>query len=182
MSAEYVESTLASLCNLLPGTFAVIVDTGCSVSSSYDKADFEYIYELKQPVRLQGVNGDCQVTHGGVMKFQCINDQGQVFDIKTMGYYNPAQKVCLFSPQSYFKHRPNQSGEFTISWAWYFLKLTDQEGTLPCHIDRSSLMPLLYCFHDADAAAKALSSSILANPCVSDDQNTTLTPLQRLLL
>ena len=65
----YVESSLASACNLLPGTFAVIVDTGCFVSSSYDKKDFEFIYELAQPVRLQGVTGDCQVTHGGVMKF-----------------------------------------------------------------------------------------------------------------
>ena len=121
------------------GAFHFIVDTGCSCTASPFKEDFEELILLPKPITLSGIAGNAKVTHGGVIRLQCINTNGAVFTIRTKGFYNPNQKVRLFRKQAYFATRPNKDGQFTISWSKIHLSLynfeTKQTETLPCHID-----------------------------------------------
>ena len=97
----------------LEGSFHFIVDTRCTTSVSCHKEDFERLEPLPSPITCHGVAGDSKVTSGGVIKFDCIDNNGH----ETFGYYNPDIKVHLFSPQSFFCGLPKGTGSFTLSWA-----------------------------------------------------------------
>ena len=169
-------ATINSTLNVIDGAFHVIVDTGCTNSATPFKEDFEELVELKHPAKLHGIGGITETTHGGILRYQCIDTKGEIITIRTFGYYNPHQNVRLFGPQAYFNLRNDKQGEFTISWAKTFLKLP--EGTLPCHIDRTSFMPLLTCFHDAEKSAMALASPTIH---IDDPTNHNLTATQKML-
>jgi len=162
--------------SLLDGAFHVIVDTGCTNSASPFKEDFEELKTLPKPIKLHGIGGVTETTQGGVLRYQCINSKGEIVTIRTFGFYNPHQNVHLFGPQAYFNIRGDKKGEFTISWTKTFLSLP--EGEIPCHIDKTTFMPLLTCFHDADKCVQALVS-----PTAFPDApaNTNLTATQKLL-
>ena len=161
----------------LEGSFQFVVDSGCTTSVTSHREDFEHLEYLPIPITLHGVAGDSKVVEGGTMKFECIDTKGHVVTIRTFGYYNPDINVRLFSPQGFFSGLADHNCSFTVSWAKTFLQLGVH--TLPCHIDQQSLMPLLTCFHDADATARSLN---LHPSCVTDSSNDNLTAVQRHLL
>ena len=177
---EYAKERLSHTHDLLDGAFHVIIDTGCSTSASPYKEDFESLGPLRKPVTLTGIAGESTVTKVGLLKCQCINTKGEIVTVRTVNLYDPNLHVRLFSPQSCFFGRKNQSGKFTISWSQVFLELYNGKSypdVLPCFIDKDSFMPLLTCFHDADKAA----ASILHNGIVENDSKN-LTATQWLLL
>ena len=63
-----------------------------------------------------------------------------------------------------------------MSWAKSYLDLP-KIGQLPIALDKTTFMPLLSCFHDAEKVLQAL-----ANPCVTDEVNPMLSPCSKLLL
>ena len=161
----------------MEGSFHFILDTGCSTSVSCHREDFENLVTLPKPITLHGVAGDSKVTLGGTLKFDCIDSNGHVVTIRTFGYYDPNISVRLFSPQSFFCGLPADMGSFTLKWAKAHMQLDNH--VIPCHIDKETFMPLLTCFHDADATARHLS---LHPACVSDSDNENLSAVQRHLL
>ena len=165
---------------LFKGIFSFIVDTGCSCSCSPFKEDFETLMLLEKPITLNGVVGEVQCTHAGVIKVQTINTKGEVITLKTPGYYNPHQKVRLFSPQAHFWFETGRKGAMFLSWTKTTLNLPNQ-GILPIQLDSTTFMPLLSCFHDCDKVIKELANPI-TNPCVTDDNNPLLTRAQKELL
>ena len=112
---SYASANIDSTSEAMEGAFHFIVDTGCTISASPCADDFEKIEPLKSLVHLQGVAGDSIVTHGGMLKFDCISSTGKVVTIRTFAYYNPNMSVRLFSPQAFFWGRPQREGAFTIS-------------------------------------------------------------------
>ena len=66
---------------VLKGSFQFVVDTGCTTTTTPHREDFENFVKLDKPVTLQGIAGDQEVTHGGVIKFDCINSTGDVVTI-----------------------------------------------------------------------------------------------------
>ncbi len=71
---------------------------------------------------------------------------------------------------------PKKEGTFTMSWAKVCLDLPSV-GTIPLSMDKTTFMPLLTCFHDAEKAIYALN-----NNCVTDESNPQLTPRSKMLL
>ena len=112
---DYATELFNKANNIIDGVFYVIVDTGCPLSASPFKEDFETLEPLPHPITLHGIEGNSMVTHGRLLCFQCINTPGEIVTIKAFGYYNPHMSVCLFSPQAYFHHHPKHNGSFTIS-------------------------------------------------------------------
>ena len=109
--------------------------------------------------------------------FSALTILGEVITIETFGYYNPNMNVRLFSPQAFFSNRPCKDGAFTISWSKLFLELDNgKDGIKNVLINKTSFMPLLTCFHDADAVALKLESGALT------DTDYNLTATQCMLL
>ena len=173
---EYLVNDLHASHDILEGAFPFIVDTGCACSCSPHKEDFEWLKPLPTPIILKGVTGEQKCTHGGSLKLQCINENGDVVTLRTPAYHNPHQHVRLFSPQCHFKVMLHHKGSLLFSWAKSVLQLPDL-GNLPLHIDKTSHMPILTCFHDVEKSMKHL-----ANPCVTDEVNPMLSPKSKLLL
>jgi len=93
-------ATRSDACNLLEGAFHVIVDSSCTTSATCCKDDFEHLSDLPRPISLQGIGGDLQVAQGGFLRYKCITTRGEIFMIRTFGYYNPHQSFCLFTPKA----------------------------------------------------------------------------------
>ena len=91
----YLPSMLHQADEVLEGAFHFIVDTGCSLSASPFKADFESLQTLQKPVTLHGIAGNSTVTQSGTLCFQCINTKREVVTIKTFGYHNPSAMNML---------------------------------------------------------------------------------------
>ena len=169
---DHIGIQLDSAFEFLDGAFHVIVDSGCSTSATLFKEDFSCLHQLLRPIKMHEIAGNSSVTHGGTMKFQCIDAEGEVVTVKTFAYYNPTQKVRLFSPQAHFAAKPQKEGYFNISWSKTFLLMDVHE--VPCHIDQHSFMPLLTCFHDADATANSIANNV-QNIIDADNNNRTTT-------
>ena len=129
----------------LKGAFQFVVDTGCTTTATPFKEDFEKLVKLEHPVTLHGIAGDQEVTHGGVVKFDCVNSLGDIVTIRTFGYYNPHQNIRLFSPQAFFYHLPKKKGAFTISWSNCYLHLEKNKkemDIISCQIDKYTFLPI----------------------------------------
>ena len=98
----FVDRGFAAQHDLIEGAFHCIVDSGCSTSASPHKEDFEDIGPLSRPVTLNGIAGNSTVTHGGILKYDCINTKGEIVTVRTFGFYHPNLSCRLFSPQSCF--------------------------------------------------------------------------------
>ena len=98
---EYLINDFQNRNNLIDGVVSWIVDTGFACSCSHDKQDFKEIIKFPKPIILKGVTGDRECTKGGLINIQYINENGDVINIETPGYYNPDQTVRLFSAQAH---------------------------------------------------------------------------------
>ena len=162
--------------NLIKGVHTFIVDSGCGCSCSPDKKDFKSLKPLPKPIILKGVTGEQECTMGGMLSLKSINSKGDIVEIQTPGYYNPHQSVRLFSPQAHFHFVCKRKGVFMMSWAKAFLDIPGT-GHVPIHIDDTTFMPLLTCFHDPDQVVNHLT-----NKCVTDEVNPLLSKKAKLLL
>ena len=172
---KYLKDEFNDKMDLIKGCFYFIVDSGCACSCSPFKEDFTDLQPLKRPIILKGVTGDITCHYGGTIRVETINSKGNISVLETPGYYNPEQSVRLFSPQSHFWLTPKHEGLLCLSWAKTFLELPGA-GRIPLTIDKTSMMPLMTCFQNADAVVEYLS-----NPCVTDDINPNLTKPSKML-
>lgn len=160
----------------LPGCLHHTVNTGCSISCSPDKKDFESISCLEKSIQMSGVTGKFAYKYGGIIWMEVFKTNGEVTTLCTPGYWNPHQQVQFFSPQYHLSLMPEEQGSFIVSWTKLCLDIPDL-GQLLVHIDPDSHMPLLQCFHDTETLLLNL-----ANPCVTDESNLKLTTVQKLRL
>ena len=77
-------------CTLQREYFTSFVYTGGSCTASLFEEDFEEWTELPKPITLSGIAGNAKVTHGGIIRGQCINSNGEVI--------NHANFPCLCPP------------------------------------------------------------------------------------
>lgn len=156
----------------------IIVDSGCTSSSTSFKSDFVKwsMYKLKKPIEIEGVRGDIKVEYGGMLQWEFISSRGEVVKMYHKGHYAPALKTTrLMSPQSYFKQK-DRKGNFVIQWDKCQIELSSGD-VLALSMCPESFLPLIYVFNDTMKAAKLLAykGSIL------DPRNLNLT-LQKELM
>jgi hypothetical protein len=82
----------------LEGSFNVIVDTGCTVTATFCREDFEELQWLLRSVELVGVGGVTKVYQGGTVRYDCIDSEGRIVTLRCFAYYNPNMEIRLFSP------------------------------------------------------------------------------------
>ena len=153
--------------------FTIIVDTGCSITTTPCKEDFVEMWDLDTPVTLQGVAGDKQVTQGGIVRHELLTTEGNVAVIHTLAHHNPDMNFRLFSPQAFFKENKSQNHCLKVTHDKACLEIHDT-GTVEFQIDHSTFMPLMPAFHSATKAADALLN---ANSLEADN----MTAVQQLL-
>ena len=85
------------------------------------KENFLSLEKLAWPVTLQGVTGEVTCEHGGTIKIQTLDTQGEIVTIETAGHFNPDQSVCIFSSHAHFWHPPWKAGHMLVSWTKSFL-------------------------------------------------------------
>ncbi len=161
--------------------FEVIVDTGCTVTSTPNKSDFVRgsLTTLDSPVIMEGVGGDLEVQQKGIVKWEVINDAGEISVLEFQAYYMPEIQVRLFSPQDWMNQNQDDKSEFRVKRRECKLALADG-NTITFGMHQQTFLPVMSCFHDALGTAKSMA---LTNPTKDplDLTNKNLTGNQKML-
>ena len=182
---EFVREAVASLSGSLVqegDSKMVIVDTGCTVTASGDKTDFEpcSLMKLKDSWALEGIGGALKATHKGIIRYEVVTDDGNIEVLRMEGYYMPDLKCRIFSPQAYALYRKEHLGDhdwtYALNWSGSEFKFQDGNVVSIKNDDRLKL-PIFRCFANATRTAESLALT-----CVTDEQNQNLTSLQKKLL
>jgi len=83
-------------------TFEVIVDTGCTNSTSPFIEDFEpnSLKKLDKALIIEGVGGNIKVEKYGKLRWEHVKQNGEIIDLAHEGFYAPElSETRLFSPQ-----------------------------------------------------------------------------------
>ena len=81
MLKEYCKEGFSENNDLIEGAFHMIVDSGCSISASPVKEDFEKLVDLHKPVEVKGIAGNSIINQTGILQYQCINNKGEVITV-----------------------------------------------------------------------------------------------------
>jgi hypothetical protein len=87
------------------GDFQLIVDTGCTKTGTAFIDDFQpgTLHDLPQPIRMDGIAGGLTITQEGKVRYEVVDDKGDIQVIIATAYYIPDLGCRLFSPQAYFR-------------------------------------------------------------------------------
>ena len=165
--------------------FELILDTGCSKTGTGFKEDFVIgsLADLDKPVFMDGIAGGLQITQHGTVRYEVLDDKGELQVLQTDAYYIPLLKCRLFSPHTYFRQL-YQSGEDPDEKASMSVKHGGTTFSWPngavmtVQYDTTTHLPRVRAYKDALSTAGALAMG----GCVSDESNQNLTSAQKLLL
>ena len=165
-------------------SFQLIVDSGCTLSSTPDPLDFipGTLQPLIHPVRMDGIAGGLTVTKSGTVRYEIIDDRGDVHPLEMQAYYLPQLKTRLLSPQAFLKSNESSLGSkacFSLYADRAVLNLGGGEcAEVSIPYDSTTHLPILRAYRNALSTANALT----LKGCVSEETNQNLTFRQRLLL
>ena len=162
----------------------VVIDSGASVSCTFDKSDF--LGEIKPPTykTVDGIAKGLEVKGEGVIKWTVLDDEGCPQEILVRGIYVPDLEkgnIKLLSPQSHFIEGINGSGndgDFVINrrhckWIW------GNNATLTIPWERKVRLPLIEVYREEDLDD---AIAMLATGNIHDDSNVNITEKQKTIL
>lgn len=153
-----------------------IIDTGASNSCTPDASDFVpgTLRRPDKPTQIGGIAGDIPVHCEGILKWETLDDCGQVIEFHATGFLAPGLPTRLFSPQSFLDKCDLEEAHFRVfrdRTKWH------KNGRKQCAIphDRNTFLPEIVLFRDrsTEKTLKAMAGCISAETC----QN--LTPFKR---
>ena len=167
----------ASPCHLLSedDTFELIMDSGCSKSVSPHLSDFVpgSLVDLAIPLTMDGIAGQIVAHQKGRLRYEILNDAGEMTVLTCDGYHIPELKIRLFSPQVMLGEQ--KGGKYVLEWNSSYLELANGDHiTIGYH--RQTSLPVIRGFHNVLTTAKALALEGLVEPTASN-----LTSLQQCL-
>ena len=85
--------------------YEVILDTRCTKTGTGHHKDFiaRTLRKLDPLIAMSGITGSLPIEEEGVMRFEVIDDKGELQVIEAEAYLIPGLQCRLFSPQAYFK-------------------------------------------------------------------------------
>ena len=108
-----------------------------------------------------------------MVRYEVLNDKGDVSIITCEGYYLPSLRVRLLSPQVWMHH--HQGGRYVMEYNKSHLHFPDgAQLSLGYHPQTS--LPVIRAFHDVAQTAESL-----AMVGVLDDSNENLTAVQKVM-
>ena len=161
------------------GMFEVIVDSGCTNSTTSCKEDFVpgTMTKLDEPIQIEGVGGDIQVEHYGILNWEYISNAGKVVKLHHVGHYAPNLGTTrLLSPQRCFEQADND-GKFIVKNRRCYIK-TGSGEVIEANLNKETGLPTLMAFHNVEKTSIKLAKlhTILA------PDNGNLTGLQKEML
>ena len=164
----------------------LIMDTGASRTVTGMKDDFlpGTLHDLATPLVLGGVEGKLVAEQAGTVRYEMLDDAGELVVVECEAIYSPTLCCRLFSPQTFhreFYARGAGESEFATrhNRALFRIPKVDGKGThtITVPYDKSTHLPIIEGFKNATAVAESLAMS-----CVTDALNQNLTSLQKVML
>ena len=166
-----------SQCHLLhkDDHFEIIIDSGCSKVVSPEKSDFVpgSLVDLPIPLSMDGIAGSLVAKQRGMVRYEVLNDKGDISIITCEGYYLPTLRVRLLSPQVWMNH--HKGGKYVMEYNRSHLQFPDGSHLSLGYHPQTSL-PVIRAFHNVAQTAESL-----AMVGVLDDSNGNLTPVQKVM-
>ena len=156
--------------------FSAILDSGCSETCTNNLKDFVpgTMYKLDNPVSLGGIAGALMVTHAGTIKWETVDDFGDIVEFQTKAFYHPDLPGRLFSPQTYLhREKRGQAEEFAIQGDQAVWRINNK-AKITVKYDESFL-PRLTLFHSGEA-----TPTLSALQTVISDSNNNMTAQQKI--
>ena len=139
--------------------FPVLVDTGCSVSTSGFIEDFDGALIFGAFGAIKTASGLAPIKGFGMVRWETIDDTGAPAIVRVPCFYAPAIQMRLFSPQDYGRYHDLGIDDPTMTGthAWFdFLCLIDSEldeakannheaVTILTHLNPQSRLFFFYC-------------------------------------
>lgn len=163
----------------------LIVDTGCTKTGTGYVEDFVpgTLKALDQPILMDGIAGGLEITKAGVVRYEVLDDTGELQVIEADAYYIPSLNCRLFSPQSYFRQL-QKDGKDPGEKAGLHVKhngatmIWPNEARMSILYDRQTHLPRVRAYKNALKTADTLALT----GCVTEESNQNLTAAQKLLL
>ena len=160
----------------------IVLDTGASNHATGSKEDFVEgtLEPLHQRITMDGIGATMEATHGGLLRYEFVMDDGTLGKFEGYGLYLPNMTCRLFSPQAYLSayhaQHKRRAGTFSVDFNnTKFLRADGKVVTIP--YDKVTRLPILQAFHSAEGVAESLALN-----CVTSEVNQNLTYLQKVLL
>ena len=166
-------------------SFDLIIDTGCTKTGTGFASDFVpgSLRNLSSPVKMSGIAGGLSIKQEGTVRYEVLDDQGELQVLEVEAYLMPGLNCRLLSPQTYFKQLrqsgkdPNETAEMRIKHDKTVLVL-ENGSQLSIDYDPQTHLPMLRAFKDAVATAETLALT----GCITNETNQNLTMQQKNLL
>jgi len=159
----------------------LILDTGCSSTATGFKDDFipGTLVKLDEPKPMDGVGGTMFATHVGQVRYEALDDSGQIQGLEGFAFYVPGMDCRLFGVQDWLMQK------VAAGLKGYRYHVTSENSKLHlgsnCTItiphDYLTRLPILRCFSNVMQVAESMAMA-----CVTDEFNQNLTQLQKSLL
>ena len=167
------------------GDFDLIIDTGCTKTATSFPEDFlpNTLVNLERPIRMDGIAGGLDIKQEGKVRYEIVDDNGEIQEIVVDAFYIPKLGCRLFSPQAYFRqlHDEGIDEEGKCQMVVKYDKATIElvnSSKISLHYDTITHLPRVKAFKSALSSATALAM----NGCVTKETNQNLSPQQKILL
>ena len=134
-----------------PGTFILLIDSGCSVSCSGFKEDFHGQLAIGDFGHVNTADGQAKIEGFGMLRWDVLSTAGERLTILVPGYYAPTVKMRLLSPQDYCRYHhfdPNDHA-YRGSSDWMSIDVRKSETShetaeVIAHIDQATRLPFIF--------------------------------------
>ena len=160
-----------------PTTLESICDSGASVISTPQRADFVTYNECPKQQVLTGIAGGLKIEGRGVIRYEMIDRTGGLRVVERNAVLIPDLPVRLIPPQCIFNEE--YMGHCRISGSKCSLNFSNGQ-VVDCDFDPSSNLPMIRVFLNAHKEAETTLKALYS--CVSEENNQNLRPVQRSFL
>jgi hypothetical protein len=136
------------------GCFSLIVDTGCSTTSTGYKEDF--VPDTLRPLKsvISGISGDMKISHEGIARYEVLDDKNNIQVLQLHAFLVPNMRTRLLSPQAFFqelrRNKKDLYGKLKLEMDADTLRIKwPDENITTVSYDCCTRMPKLLACHDA---------------------------------
>lgn len=124
--------------------FPIILDTGCSFAMTFDVNDFEGTPVESDWGSVQTASTALPMTAFGMLKWNVMMDDGQMYHLRTPGFLVPDSNMRLLSPQDYARYHklPTDTDQFGGNSSRIWMSLHQSKARWQCNVDPRSNLPI----------------------------------------
>ena len=156
------------------GDFDLIIDTGCTKSATAFSDDFvpNSLTTMDYPIRMDGIAGCLTIKQKGTVRYEIVDDEGEIQEILVEAYYIPKLGCRSFSPQAYFRQLqeedidPDGNCQLIVKYDKATIQLANS-SIISLYYDQLTHLPRVKAYKSALSSATAIAM----NGCVTEEAN-----------